>query len=158
MVETAIIRAVRPEDAVRLAALMTGYRAAMTAGPTTAMDEAEASALVRHAASDPNLLLLGGETAGRLAGFALAFDLPEIISGQRAGQLDDLFVAPEARGAGLARALIARLTEIGRDRRWTHLRWLVPQENAAAKRLYRAIAEPAPWDSFRIELTGDGSS
>lgn len=83
---------------------------------------------------------------------ALAFDLAEIISGRRAGQLDDLFVAPEARGAGLARTLIAQLTEIGTARGWTHLRWLVPQDNIAARRLYETLAEPPPWDSFPITL------
>ncbi|WP_248633148.1 GNAT family N-acetyltransferase [Cereibacter changlensis] len=81
---------------------------------------------------------------------ALAFDLAEIISDRRAGRLDDFFVAPEARGSGLA--LIARLTEIGAVRGWTHLRWLVPRDNTAARRLYETLAEPAPWDSFRITL------
>lgn len=134
-----------------LAVLITGYRAAMGAGAPE-MSQPEAQHLIASANGDPNILLIGAEIASGLAGFALAFDLPEIIAGGRAGQLDDLFVAPEMRGGGLARALITRLTEIGVTRGWTHMRWLVPQDNIAARQLYETLAEPAPWDSFRIKL------
>jgi len=149
---SARIRPLERDDAARLAALITGYRAAMGSTDQPAMSELEAQTLIASAKADPNILLIGAGTGTGLAGFALAFDLPEIISGGRAGQLDDLFVAPEARGSGLARALIARLTDLGRARGWTHLRWLVPQDNIAARRLYETLAEPAPWDSFRITL------
>ncbi|WYK05193.1 GNAT family N-acetyltransferase [Cereibacter sphaeroides f. sp. denitrificans] len=152
MVNLPAIRPLCAADAPRLADLMTAYRRAM-GGPDEAMTPDEASPLIERAIGEPDLLLLGADCGGALAGFALAFDLPEIISGGRAGQLDDLFVLPEARGSGLARALIGQLTEIGTTRGWTHLRWLVPQDNVTAKRLYRSIADPAPWDSFRIELT-----
>jgi len=151
MVSVPTIRPLAAEDATRLADLMTAYRMAM-GGPVEPMTMEQATLLIERAARDPELLLLGADCDGALSGFALAFDLPEIISGGRAGQLDDLFVMPEARGSGLARALIARLTEIGTARGWTHLRWLVPQDNLTAKRLYRSIAAPAPWDSFQIEL------
>ncbi|MEH6774508.1 MAG: GNAT family N-acetyltransferase [Cereibacter changlensis] len=148
---TSRLRPLERADAARLAALITGYRAAMGAGGS-ATSEPEARRLIASAEADANILLIGAEAGAGLAGFALAFDLAEIISGRRAGQLDDLFVAPQARGAGLARALIARLTEIGAVRGWAHLRWLVPQENTVARRLYETLAEPAPWDSFRITL------
>ncbi|ABN75682.1 GNAT family N-acetyltransferase [Cereibacter sphaeroides] len=152
MVSVPKIRALAAADAPRLADLTTAYRRAMS-GPAEAMTPDEASPLIERAIAGPDLLLLGADCGGALAGFALAFELPEIISGGRAGQLDDLFVMPEARGSGLARALIRQLTEIGTARGWPHLRWLVPQDNAAAIHLYRSIAEPAPWDSFRIDLS-----
>ncbi|GGO54207.1 Ribosomal protein S18 acetylase RimI [Roseovarius pacificus] len=152
MVNVRTIRRLSAADAPRLADLMTAYRRAMS-GSEEAMTPEQATPLIERAVSEPDLLLLGADYGGALAGFALAFDLPEIISGSRAGQLDDLFVMPEARGSGLARALIGELTEIGTARGWTHLRWLVPQDNLTAKRLYLSIADPAPWDSFRIELS-----
>ncbi|AZB64694.1 GNAT family N-acetyltransferase [Cereibacter sphaeroides] len=152
MVSVPTIRALSAADAPRLADLATAYRRAMS-GPAEATTPGQAAALIERALRAPDLLLLGADCGGALAGFALAFELPEIISGGRAGQLDDLFVMPEARGSGLARALIRQLTEIGTARGWTHLRWLVPQENATAIQLYRSIADPAPWDSFRIDLS-----
>lgn len=152
MVEAATLRALTPGDAPALARLMSAYRAAMPDGSALPVTRGEARALIARAGEDAGLLLLGATSEGRLCAFALAFDLPEIIAGGRAGQLDDLFVAPEARGKGLARALIAELAGIGRTRGWSHLRWLVPRDNLRAKRLYAAIAEPAPWDSFRLAL------
>jgi ribosomal protein S18 acetylase RimI-like enzyme len=148
---TSRLRPLESADAARLAVLITGYRAAMGAGRSP-MSKLGAQNLIASAEADANILLIGADAGAGLAGFALAFDLAEIISGRRAGQLDDLFVAPEARGAGLARTLITQLTEIGAARGWTHLRWLVPQDNIAARRLYETLAEPAPWDSFRITL------
>ncbi|WP_258186574.1 GNAT family N-acetyltransferase [Cereibacter changlensis] len=101
---TSRLRPLERADAARLAALITGYRAAMGAG-ASATSEPEARRLIASAEADANILMIGAEAGAGLAGFALAFDLAEIVSGGRAGQLDDLFVAPEARGAGLARAL-----------------------------------------------------
>lgn len=157
-----LIRALAPEDAPGLAGLVAGYRAAMSGDRVpVAATEAEALAMIGRVA-DGRTVLIGADVDGALAGFAHAFDLPELISGRRAGQLDDLFVRAEARGSGVARALIAHLVQMGAARGWTHLRWLVPQGNAAARQLYLAIAEPAPWDSFCIRLpapaTGRGRS
>lgn len=146
----ATVRTLAARDAPALARLMSAYRAAMEDGSDRTVTADDARALILGAGNDR--LLLGAEVQGRLCAFALAFDLPEIIAGGRAGQLDDLFVAPEARGKGLARALIAELAGIGRARGWSHLRWLVPQNNLRARRLYQTIAEPAPWDSFRLVL------
>ena len=52
------------------------------------------------------------------------------------GYLEDLYVAPEARGQGLGRALIEDLIAIGRARGWQRLYWLTEIENATARRLY----------------------
>ncbi len=103
MVSVPTIRALSAADAPRLADLATAYRRAMS-GPAEATTPGQAAALIERALRAPDLLLLGADCGGALAGFALAFELPEIISGGRAGQLDDLFVMPEARGSGLARA------------------------------------------------------
>lgn len=149
MVTAPRVRPLGPADATALAALITGYRNAMSA-EALPLTESQGRALILNTA--PPHLLLGAEIDGRLLGFAHCFELAEIISGQSAGQLDDLFVAPEARRTGLARALIARLADIGRARSWVHLRWLVPEDNRAARRLYESLATPAPWDSFRIDL------
>ncbi|KAA8606241.1 GNAT family N-acetyltransferase [Salipiger aestuarii] len=153
MVTSLLIRTLVPDDAPQLTELVNGYRAALSESPTpSVMVEAVALDMIANATGD-QIILLGAEAHGRLAGFAHAFDLPEIVSGSRAGQLDDLFVSANARGAGVARALIARLAEIGASRNWTHLRWLVPQGNSAARQLYLKIAEQAPWDSFRMDLS-----
>ncbi len=146
--ETSIeIRPLACHDAPALAALMADYAAAMGGAVRQPSPEAALRLL-----DEPMAGLVGAWIGGALVAFALFFDLPEAISGKRAGQLDDLYVSPGARGHGLARALIAHLTEIGRERDWVHLRWLVPEDNAAALRAYEGISEAAPWQSRVIWL------
>ncbi|MBK6466897.1 MAG: GNAT family N-acetyltransferase [Rhodobacter sp.] len=52
------------------------------------------------------------------------------------GYLEDLFVAPEARGQGAGRALIEDLVALGRARGWRRLYWLTEITNTTARRLY----------------------
>ena len=144
---TVEIRTLGRHDAPALAGLMVDYAAAMGG----AVREPKPDSALRLF-DDPSVGLVGAWNGGALVGFALFFDLPEAISGERAGQLDDLYVSQAARGRGLAKALIAHLTEIGRERNWVHLRWLVPEDNTAALRAYEGISEAASWQSRVIWL------
>lgn len=154
MTASPAIRRLGLDDAPFLAGLLAAYAGEMRGEPPRPASEAGALALL----ADPAALVLGAHGTGagsELDGFAVVFDLPEAVSGRRAGQLDDLFVARAARGRGLAAALIHAAAAEGRRREWVHLRWLVPQDNPAALALYRRIAEPAPWLSFVIRLAPD---
>jgi GNAT superfamily N-acetyltransferase len=134
-----------------LAPLLAAYAAELRptlAGRTIAAPETQAALLAEHPAAE----VLVAEEAGALLGFAVLFDLPEIVFARRCGQLDDLFVAPAARGKGIARALIAEAVSLGRARGWSHLRWFVPEADAAAIALYERIAERADWRSYLIRL------
>ncbi len=54
--------------------------------------------------------------------------------------LQDLFTLPEARGQGVARALIDAAAEEARGRGCAAFYWLTKQDNEAARRLYDRIA------------------
>jgi ribosomal protein S18 acetylase RimI-like enzyme len=54
--------------------------------------------------------------------------------------LQDLYVAPQARGRGHAAALIEALAEIGRARGWYKIFWMTQGHNTAAQRLYDRVA------------------
>lgn len=145
-----IVRKLTPDDAPRFAPLLAAYSDALLGrDAASAPDEPYARKLLSD--EEPVANVMGAELDGRLVGFALYYDLPEAISGMRAGQLDDLFVAPEARGNGVAQALIGRLVEEGERLGWMHLRWMVPESNPAA-RLYDRIAERASWRSYVIRI------
>jgi ribosomal protein S18 acetylase RimI-like enzyme len=94
---------------------------------------------------------------GAPLGFAVFYDLPEAVFAQRCGQLDDLFILPEARRRGLARALLEALLAEGRARGWSHLRWFVPAGDAAAIALYERLAERADWRSYLVRLDPSAS-
>lgn len=54
--------------------------------------------------------------------------------------LQDLFTAPEARGRGIARALIEAVAEATRARGAHRLYWLTQADNATARALYDRVA------------------
>ena len=66
--------------------------------------------------------------------------------------LDDLFVAPESRGRGAARALIDHLGAAAvRDGR-SVVRWITAAEdNAAARGLYDTLADATHWVTYDLE-------
>ncbi|WP_209443411.1 GNAT family N-acetyltransferase [Falsiroseomonas frigidaquae] len=136
----------------RLAPLLALYAAEMRgvlAGAAVATPEAQAALLARHPAAE---VLLAEDAAGTPLGFAILFDLPEVVFARSCGNLDDLFVRPEARGQGVARALIAAAISEGRARGWSHLRWIVPEADVAAIALYERIATRADWRSYVVRL------
>lgn len=62
--------------------------------------------------------------------------------------LDDLFTAPEARGKGSARALIARLTEIAGAEGRSVVRWITSDDNHQAQALYDQVAHRTRWVTY----------
>lgn len=54
--------------------------------------------------------------------------------------LQDLFTAPEARGQGVARALIDAVGEAAREEGAAALYWLTKYDNAVARALYDKVA------------------
>ena len=55
--------------------------------------------------------------------------------------LQDLFTAPEARGKGVARALIAEVGRWAAERGCARVYWLTQSGNETARRLYDQVAE-----------------
>lgn len=150
------IRPLSPPERHRLAPLLEAYAAEMRqtlAGSRPARGE-DAAALL---ANDPRAEVLAATEAEEIIGFAIVFDLPEAVFARRCGALDDLFVRPDRRGQGVARALIDALCALGRERRWSHLRWIVPEADRAAIALYERIATRADWRSYVIRLDPDAS-
>jgi GNAT superfamily N-acetyltransferase len=113
--------------------------------------------MLKLIAHDQRAEILAAFRGDEALGFALFFDLPEIVFARRCGALDDLFVAPSARRQGVAQALIEGVAEIGRARAWSHLRWIVPETDKGAIALYARIAVRAPWHSFVLRLAPDVS-
>lgn len=66
--------------------------------------------------------------------------------------LEDLFVAPEARSAGIGRALIADLVDLGTMRGWSRLYWHTKLGNAEARRLYERFVAADDFCRYRLVL------
>jgi GNAT superfamily N-acetyltransferase len=98
------------------------------------------------------------------AGFALFFHSFSTFLGRPGIYLEDLYVRPEFRGAGVGRAFLRHLARLAKDRGCGRLEWWVLDWNEPAIRFYEALgAIPmADWTVYRIagealdELAGNG--
>ncbi len=66
--------------------------------------------------------------------------------------LEDLFVAPTARGAGVGRALITDLMTHARSMGWKRLYWNTDHGNLAARRLYDSFIATDGHVRYRLTL------
>lgn len=66
--------------------------------------------------------------------------------------LEDLYVAPHARGRGVGRALIADLVRIGKDNGWHRMYWNTEIDNAVARKLYDSFCADDGHIRYRMAL------
>jgi ribosomal protein S18 acetylase RimI-like enzyme len=84
-------------------------------------------------------------------GFAHLRRLNDTFTAGPAWSLDDLYVAPEHRGAGIARALIAACDSTAHAAGGGTLRWITASDNATAQRLYDTVATRTSWVTYEKE-------
>ena len=71
--------------------------------------------------------------------------------------LNDLYVRPERRGAGVAERLIAAAVDVARERGASHVRWFTALDNRRAQRLYERVgAQRSAWFEYEIATAADG--
>ncbi len=63
--------------------------------------------------------------------------------------LEDLFTAPDARGTGVARALIEAVYAAADQRGTDQVYWLTQEFNTTARRLYDQVAKATPFIKYR---------
>jgi GNAT superfamily N-acetyltransferase len=66
--------------------------------------------------------------------------------------LEDLFVAPESRGAGVGRALIEGLVDLAKTQGWYRVYWQTKQDNATARALYDKITSVTDWVRYDVNV------
>ena len=101
----------------------------------------------------PYAEVLIGEVDGVAQGFALFFHNFSTFEGKPGVYLEDLYVRPEARGAGLGKALLKALAQIALERDCARLEWWVLDWNAPAIGFYQKLgAKPMDeWTTMRVD-------
>ena len=95
------------------------------------------------------------EHDGRPVGFALWFYNYSTFRGRAGIYLEDLFVRPEARGAGAGKALLANLARRCLDENLGRLEWAVLDWNAPSIAFYDSLGAAAMDEWIVRRMTGD---
>lgn len=142
-----VIRPVHASDEAAWSTLFAEYRAFY--------QEPEDAALVAKAwrmLGDPH-----DESQGLVAvdddvviGLANWREFPDPLSTERGIFLDDLYVAPDARGRGAGERLIEALADLARERGFSVVRWITDPANSTARRLYDRVATATPWVTYDL--------
>lgn len=96
--------------------------------------------------------LIAEDASGRAIGLAHLRPFARPLRATYGGTLDDLFVDPEARGQGVADALLAACADLGRKRGWNVIRWITAEDNARARAVYDRCATLTAWRTYDIAL------
>lgn len=112
-----------------------------------------ARALIEAADSD-GMLLVARHGDGEVVGFATVSWKWSTTRGARIAVMEDLFVAPEARGHGAADALIAACADRARALGAPVLTWMTALDNQRAQAVYdRSGATADTWLEYELELS-----
>lgn len=89
--------------------------------------------------SPPQAEVVIAEHDATPAGFALFFHNFSTFRGRRGLYLEDLYVRPQHRGAGIGKALLAHLASLAIERGCARFEWAVLDWNAPAIGFYRSL-------------------
>ena len=144
-----LIRDIRETDATAWRRLWAGYNDFYeTAVPI------DVTELTLRRLLDPTSAMIGriAEREGRIAGFSVSVLHESSWTSSPTCYLEDLFVDPNVRGAGLGRALVQDLIDLGRARGWARLYWHTQADNERARRLYDSFVEADSFVRYRVTL------
>ena len=145
-----LIRAAAPADADELMRLIRGLAeyeklSDMCVGTPAMLRESLFGAR-------PSCEALIVERAGRSVGFALYFTTFSTFLCKPGLYLEDLFVEPEHRGAGIGKALLRRLAALALERGYGRFEWRVLDWNEPSIRFYKSLGATImpEWELVRM--------
>jgi len=148
-----VIATVTDADLPALLPLMRGYCDFYGVHPSDDALLSMARTLIADPACEGTQLIARDESGGAV-GFATIFWTWSTLSASRIGVMNDLFVAEDARGTGVAEALIEACAERCRERGAKSLEWTTANDNHRAQKLYERVGgvREDRWLEYSLEV------
>ena len=142
------VRAVTPEDREQWCALYAGYRAFYRLEPD---DDVVHTAWEWVLDREHSLFGLVAASEDQLLGLANGRWFARPSAGGMGLYLDDLFTATEARGRGVASALLDELAVVAASENASVVRWVTAEDNSAARSVYDVHAKATQWVTYDMQ-------
>jgi GNAT superfamily N-acetyltransferase len=144
------VRPARADDKRPWLALWRGYCTALDGAVSDAVTEGLWQRIL--APEEPIWCLVACHEEDGPVGFANYVLHPHTWSLQLVCYLEDLFVAPEARGSGTGGSLIEGLVALGRVHGWHRVYWHTHEDNYRARTLYDRLVPRTGYVRYDIDL------
>ncbi|REF67441.1 MULTISPECIES: GNAT family N-acetyltransferase [Paracoccus] len=146
-----MIRALRPDDRKGWQRLYEGYQAfyGFADRPPSFYDRAFGRLMARDPRDFHGLV---AEADGRLLGLTHYVFHPNLWRDEGVCYLQDLFTAPEARGRGIARALIEGVYAEADRAGIPAVYWLTAEDNYPGRMLYDRVGQKSPFIRYNRKL------
>lgn len=149
------IRTANPSDLDALTALLNDYRVFYQQDS----DEAACLGFLHERLERGDSCLLVHDAGHGPDGFVQLYPMLSTVSLASRGLLNDLFVAPQARGRGIVRALMQAATARAQEHGASSLMLRTQTHNHTAKTLYESLGwqQSSDFDTYLLSLPGAGS-
>lgn len=114
-------------------------------------DAAAQARLVADAFETGRIQAWVAEEAGGIVGYALTFEAYSSFRARPILYLEDLYVTPARRQAGLGTAFLARLAAEARRRGCARMAWTALDWNTPARRFYEKLGATSGWVYYNLE-------
>jgi GNAT superfamily N-acetyltransferase len=105
------------------------------------------------APSEDGELIAARDEGGLILGYACLYWHFSSLAAVETVLMNDLFVAPEARGRGIGRTLIEASRDVARARGAGWLEWATAPDNRTAQRLYDSLpTEKSTWLEYELDV------
>jgi len=150
------ITPVAEQDLTDLLPLLRGYCDFYEVAPSDDALLAVSRALIADPARE-GVQMIGRDDAGRALGFATIYWTWQTLDAGRIGVMNDLFVHPDARGRGLAEALIETCAQRTSQHGGKALVWETALDNTRAQAVYERVGgQSSRWLSYALAIEPRG--
>ncbi|SMY09661.1 GNAT family N-acetyltransferase [Flavimaricola marinus] len=143
----AVIRPLRPDDEAAWRPLWSAYLEFYNSGVTDAVYRSSFDRMTDPSVTDYNGLV--AEVDGEIVGITHYIYHLHGWRVEKVCYLQDLFVAPQARGMGVAQSLIEAVYAAADAAGCPSVYWMTQEDNATARRLYDRIATLTPFIKYQ---------